>query len=179
MKQDDTTLAQVKLRYASKYIPYQILLSTKEWKDKRDIIVRRDKGMCANCGTHPTDSFWSNGKMHHLQEINSASSDESELRIIQYDSAIVLHVHHTYYVIAKYPWEYENDALVTLCDECHMNVHKTSTIPVYRIEGGKRVAINSCVCSRCHGAGFFPQYNHVQSGVCFSCEGRRYINTEL
>lgn len=30
-----------------------------------------------------------------------------------------LHVHHLYYEKGKEPWEYELDALMTLCEECH------------------------------------------------------------
>lgn len=30
-----------------------------------------------------------------------------------------LHVHHLYYVKGKMPWEYDNSALVTYCEECH------------------------------------------------------------
>lgn len=30
-----------------------------------------------------------------------------------------LHVHHLYYVRARKPWEYDDDALVCLCESCH------------------------------------------------------------
>lgn len=30
-----------------------------------------------------------------------------------------LHVHHRYYTANKKPWEYKNDAFVTLCKACH------------------------------------------------------------
>ena len=30
-----------------------------------------------------------------------------------------LHVHHKYYLKDKKPWEYPNDALITLCEGCH------------------------------------------------------------
>ncbi len=30
-----------------------------------------------------------------------------------------LNVHHTYYAKGRKPWEYEADALRTLCEECH------------------------------------------------------------
>jgi hypothetical protein len=32
---------------------------------------------------------------------------------------ITLHVHHKYYEKNKEPWEYDEDALVTLCEDCH------------------------------------------------------------
>lgn len=34
-----------------------------------------------------------------------------------------LHVHHKYYLDDRYPWEYEDDALVTVCDCCHKKYH--------------------------------------------------------
>jgi 5-methylcytosine-specific restriction endonuclease McrA len=34
-----------------------------------------------------------------------------------------LQVHHLYYVEDKMPWEYPNDALVTLCSVCHRKEH--------------------------------------------------------
>lgn len=47
-----------------------------------------------------------------------------------------LNVHHLYYDKGASPWEYENDALITLCESCHENVEakkkavlKTLTTP--------------------------------------------------
>lgn len=35
------------------------------------------------------------------------------------DKNNTLHVHHLYYIKGNNPWEYENDALITLCEDCH------------------------------------------------------------
>lgn len=35
------------------------------------------------------------------------------------NSEITLHVHHKVYEQGKDPWEYDNDSLVTLCEDCH------------------------------------------------------------
>jgi hypothetical protein len=43
---------------------------------------------------------------------------------ICFDPENTLHVHHRYYIKDKKPWEYENDTLVTLCEECHENESK-------------------------------------------------------
>lgn len=32
-----------------------------------------------------------------------------------------MHVHHKYYIEGRKPWEYEDDALVTICEKCHQN----------------------------------------------------------
>lgn len=34
-----------------------------------------------------------------------------------------LHVHHKYYDNGKYPWDYPDGALITLCDKCHEIQH--------------------------------------------------------
>lgn len=35
-----------------------------------------------------------------------------------------LHAHHLYYEKDVHVWEYDNEALVTLCNDCHKNIHK-------------------------------------------------------
>lgn len=42
-----------------------------------------------------------------------------------------LEVHHTKYYMDKYAWEYPNSTLVTLCRECHENVHQDRNNPLY------------------------------------------------
>ena len=39
------------------------------------------------------------------------------------DSQSQLQVHHGYYEKGKEPWEYEDDTLWCLCDECHEKAH--------------------------------------------------------
>ncbi len=36
-----------------------------------------------------------------------------------YDPDSTLHVHHKYYEKGKKPWEYPDEALITLCEDCH------------------------------------------------------------
>lgn len=80
-----------------------------------------------------------------------------------------LNIHHTYYVKGAKPWEYENDSLVTLCEDCHKKRHETTRIPLYDQE--KRLISNLVPCSRCGGSGYLPQYSHVEHGICFKCYG--------
>ena len=48
-----------------------------------------------------------------------------------------LNVHHLYYEKGLEPWEYDNDAMVTLCDDCHDIIHnnlqKLSGIIAFKI----------------------------------------------
>lgn len=81
-----------------------------------------------------------------------------------------LHIHHKYYIKDRNPWEYENDALVTLCAECHQKRHNTTNIPLYSAE--KELLItNLPMCNRCQGRGYIPQYHYYCEGICFKCFG--------
>ena len=82
-----------------------------------------------------------------------------------------LYVHHKYYVNGKNPWEYDNDALVTLCQDCHCNEHKSTHTPVYKDLYNKQLIAYAEICDRCGGSGYLPQYSHVEGGVCFKCNG--------
>lgn len=80
---------------------YDILLQDIRWQNKRNEILQRDKYKCSYCG-----------------------------------SEITLQVHHKYY--NKYsdgkkvnPWDYPNDAFITLCKDCHKKVHKNNKIKTY------------------------------------------------
>ena len=80
---------------------YESLLQTPQWKEKRSVILIRDHNQCQYCGN-------------------------------RYD----LQIHHKYY--SKYPngqkvnpWNYPEDALITLCDSCHKKVHGRKKIKFY------------------------------------------------
>ena len=85
----------------NKDLSYEDLLKCKEWRGKRQKILNRDNNKCVYCG-----------EVHNLQ------------------------VHHKYY--SKYPngfrvspWNYPDDALITLCDRCHKKVHDKKKIKTY------------------------------------------------
>lgn len=80
-----------------------------------------------------------------------------------------LNIHHTHYTRGCKPWEYENDSLVTLCEDCHKKRHENIKIPLFDQE--KRLISNLIPCSRCGGSGYLPQYSHVEHGICFKCYG--------
>jgi hypothetical protein len=50
-----------------------------------------------------------------------------------------LQVHHLYYNHDKYPWDYPDDALITLCDLCHAKaefykwLHRTGIMSLKRL----------------------------------------------
>ncbi len=83
-----------------------------------------------------------------------------------------LHVHHKYYQTNLLPWDYPDSALTTLCWKCHEKLHNNEKITVLDSKGDEIGEYT--YCHRCHGAGVFPEYSHVQSGICFRCHGARY-----
>lgn len=82
-----------------------------------------------------------------------------------------LNVHHKYYIEGKKPWEYDNDVLITLCQDCHKLEHQTNRTPVYRNLIEKDIIGYKDICDRCGGSGYLPQYSHVEGGICFKCQG--------
>jgi hypothetical protein len=88
-------------------------------------------------------------------------------------SFVGLNVHHKYYIQGYKPWEYDNEALVTLCEDCHKKLHETSNVPLY--DSSKRLISNLIRCDRCCGSGYLPQYSHVEHGICFKCGGEGVV----
>lgn len=84
-----------------------------------------------------------------------------------------LNIHHTYYIRGHKPWEYEDDALVTLCENCHKKRHEKAKTPIYTSQ--KALIGYATVCPRCGGSGYLPQYSHVEHGRCFKCGGEGVI----
>ncbi|MGI4870062.1 MAG: hypothetical protein ACRYFX_02655 [Janthinobacterium lividum] len=188
---EKNTVKQLEEKYGTSSIPYSKLLLTKEWDEARKKVIGRDGCVCKNCGRGSTES--SNGNHFWLEwvvvklALSDADARQMEPEWRKGDAPIEveaegweaidahkpyhLEVHHKYYVFKNYPWEYPDDALVTLCNWCHQDVHDTTVIPVYSHTGE---ALGYTPCHRCNGSGSFPEYSHVQSGVCFRCGGARY-----
>lgn len=83
-----------------------------------------------------------------------------------------LHIHHKCYQEGKLAWEYDLSKLQTLCWTCHETLHKEQTIPVLDEHGNEKGFLTNC--TRCHGAGIFPEFKHIDFGVCFRCNGKKF-----
>jgi len=66
-----------------------------------------------------------------------------------------LHVHHFYYVSGRAPWEYPNDALITLCKDCH----KDPTIIREMLPNWEAIAIWFISHSRADANGDYNTFN--------------------
>lgn len=83
-----------------------------------------------------------------------------------------VHIHHTYYQDGLHCWEYPLDSLIAYCCFCHEDIHASQKIPRRNNLGIEYSELT--LCSRCSGAGEFPEYRHVQDGICFKCKGAMY-----
>lgn len=52
-----------------------------------------------------------------------------------------LHVHHSYYKKGADPWDYEDEELVTLCDQCH-NITELRLTGIRKVIGGRPLLTN-------------------------------------
>lgn len=80
-----------------------------------------------------------------------------------------LNIHHKYYIVGKKAWEYNDEALISLCVDCHQEEHLNCEIGVYS-ENGDFLS-KTTVCSKCYGSGHLKEYNYYCDGVCFECQG--------
>jgi len=57
------------------------------------------------------------------------------------DSKNTLHVHHTFYESGREPWEYPDESLKTICDNCHKKEHDIDTEPPVKLTK-RQISIN-------------------------------------
>ena len=165
-------------------ITYQDKLSTSEWQNKREQIISRDNCKCIKCG-EPKITLYGMG----LREMNQSERDERWERISQIPNSpikfskdkivyprvtVQLHVHHKYYILNKLPWEYQDIALITLCDLCHKEVHNTEKILVFKDESLTET-VDLKACNNCNGSGYLSHYKYYMNGICFNCSGTGYF----
>jgi 5-methylcytosine-specific restriction endonuclease McrA len=186
-------IVQNKLRGDEKVL-YSDELSSLEWKTKRDSIVERDATECKICFNK--QSLYLEGKFfrpysieeqneyekRHKEQLEEAMktygltiSEPSKLekQYHQVFEPIKLHVHHKYYVNGNLAWEYPNEALISLCQNCHQNIHNTSNILVYEDESLVS-KMNLTKCGNCNGSGYISKYHYFKEGICFTCNGYKY-----
>ena len=192
----EKTYNELVIEYGKTKIPYDELLLCREWREKRLQIIKRDKYICQNCkrkgvGNHymPKLIYRKNTgydvimvpaefqeekvtKTFNQYGVN-IEYDDIEPREVEINNPIYLHVHHKFYILSIHPWEYSNEDLITLCSECHKEIHSKSVIPVYSTVYDKN-NLNLTPCHRCDGVGVFEEYRHINNGICFHCNGAKY-----
>lgn len=175
---------------SSWHIPYDILLNTMEWRAFRQTIITRDNEKCKKCKKEQSEK---SGRDYFRKLTVEEIADNSKEQLfdllgdgsfmvkirnapivdIKTDTPTILHVHHRYYIFGELPWEYESEALLTVCHDCHVEIHDKEKIPVF-VDESRKEKLNLTACTRCNGTGFLEQYLHVQNGICFRCDGRKF-----
>lgn len=84
----------------------------------------------------------------------------------------LLDIHHKFYKENHLAWEYDNSNLITLCRDCHEKEHAAHGILLLD-ENDEPIEV--CMCDRCGGTGYLPQYKYFQHGICFKCGGYGYL----
>lgn len=77
---------------------YAEKLLDSRWQHKRYEILKRDNGRCVYCYSKFT---------------------ELEYQDYEYKNEFKTEVHHKFYLPNCEPWEYPNEALISLCEICH------------------------------------------------------------
>lgn len=181
------------IKQGKREINYENLLWTYEWIAFRDGIIMRDQHTCTKCSISrykklPPEQYvaeleeWSNRKKYYNLNSDTLQDDSGEADDFVifnnkakpsdewYDKSVPLEVHHKYYIRGNLPWHYDENALTTLCADCHEEVHRLKRVTVYKDQKlYEKVAL--IPCSKCNGTGYLKEYKYHQHGVCFNCWG--------
>jgi len=116
-------------------INYDELLNDVRWRSRRIQIIKRDYYRCQKCGITKYKT-WSERILENGDTLICGVQDPNlPFRLIVANSKMTceldfnrelddLEVHHKYYNRDfETPWDYPDDALITLCRKCHKDVH--------------------------------------------------------
>jgi len=175
------TLEELISKNQGEHISYAQYLTADEWLAKRNAVIERDNYICISCKRGSTFYIknWASPIKYHLWNVNNSTGEHApwhikgDNKLIPADKHYHLEVHHRRYILNRLPWEYPNDDLITLCNHCHTEFHQNNKVPVYSED--ELTKLDYEVCDRCNGYGYLPEHKHVQNGICFKCQGERYL----
>ena len=177
----------------SEYISYSAKLQTIEWAKRREVILIRDEFTCQKCKVRHSKIIDDKPYLNHSKEEEEKFVENIKKGIDEYMKLMgftfpipnqkdslhedyqptYLHVHHKYYIINTHPWNYPDEALISVCKSCHQEIHNSEDIPVYESQlMDLKMAFTKC--ERCNGTGFLSEYHYHMNGICFQCNGNEY-----
>ena len=122
---------------------------TIEWKQKSEEIKKRDNYTCQNCKCYNPSLGDVFIKKQDSFEIHSYNKFSGEYNIINSEYGIdvsilfgsgykivmpILNVHHKRYIIGREIWDYDDEELITLCQNCHQEIHSSLDIEIPIVE---------------------------------------------
>lgn len=84
-----------------------------------------------------------------------------------------LFIHHTKHYPGLAPWDYPKSSCKCICWTCLLKLVSNRNIPSY--DAAQKITSELTPCPRCLAQGVFPEHLNVNSGLCFECSGRQYI----
>lgn len=180
IKRKDLNFKQLTIKFKEEKWPLHIARLIKyPYNLTEDYLITFSKDICAG-----GDNYFGTGAEFYDNYIINICHKNKHISILLYlqnynPFFFRLNIHHKYYIEGHNPWDYEEEALTTLCEECHAKFHSTTTVPIYKdIRGTKVHVCDADTCPRCGGSGYLPQYSHVENGICFECWGEGVILPE-
>ena len=123
---------------------------TTEWLNKRKEIIERDNFTCQNqnCKTFDpskgivniTNTDTNDSELHHYDSRSSvynltSCNKKFTINIIfgrgTWLVLPILQVHHLRYIKGLNVWDYDDKDLITLCRDCHTQIHLDNEIPTF------------------------------------------------
>lgn len=86
----------------------------------------------------------------------------------------MINVHHKFYIQTRMAWQYENEALTSLCSTCHQEEHKKNRTPIYN--ENMELQMYAKVCPKCSGSDVLKEFKYFKNGICFECMGTGNVN---
>lgn len=193
MKKKHISYEELEKANLSDYVLYSEKLKTIEWAQRREVILGRDKFTCQKCQTRHSRIIEDVAYINYTEEEEQKYIETFKVQIQNYQEIYginqpisipkkpldqdyqpkYLQVHHKYYIKNNHPWNYPDEALISVCASCHQKIHDTEDIPVYSSEL-KDVKLTLTKCSRCNGSGHLKEYNYHLNGICFKCNGNEF-----
>lgn len=109
---------------------------------------------------------------HDLEEDIFPFKSDSFIRSSNFILNRRLYIHFKEYIDGTLPWEYPNSKLICLCWKCLKNYIAVNKVKHLDLKGRDIELLTPC--RRCLAQGYFAEYNEINSGLCFQCEGHRY-----
>jgi len=193
MREKYISYEELKKENLQDFISYSEKLKTIEWAKRREEILLRDSFTCQKCEIRYSKiidgvayiNYTEEEAQEHIENFKKGMEKAQEMFGLNFPFSIpnkvlhqdfqpkYLHVHHKYYIRNTHPWNYPDEALISVCGTCHQEIHNTEDIPVYRNES-KDLKLTLTTCTRCKGSGHLEEYNYYMNGICFKCSGNEF-----